>query len=48
MKDFWIDFSGSLRISAESEEEAKEKFWDYISDCKYVEINDIEEISENN
>ena len=46
---FWIDFEGYCSIEAETEEEAKEKFWEEIyphsSEIKdeHYELNAIEE-----
>lgn len=31
MKEFWIDFSGYLKVKAENEEEAERKFWDAVN-----------------
>ena len=35
MKEFWIDFSGDLKVKANSLEEAENKFWHFF----YKEIN---------
>lgn len=32
MKEFWVDFSGYLKIKAETQEEAEKKFWHFIND----------------
>lgn len=31
MKDFWVDFSGYLKIKAEDEHDAEGKFWDWVN-----------------
>ena len=31
MKEFWIDFSGYMKIKADSKEEAARKFWNFIA-----------------
>ena len=51
MKEFWVDFSGYLKIQAETPEEAESKFWNffvnnaYPSIC-YDDVWDIETIEE--
>ena len=47
-KGFWVDFSGSIFITSENINQAKEDFWDFISttNIEYTEINDIEEKSD--
>lgn len=29
--DFWVDFSGYLKIKAENQQEAEDKFWDWVN-----------------
>lgn len=49
MNEFWIDFCGYLKVKADSEEEAREKFWNSIhnivdkDDETTFEIQGIEE-----
>lgn len=52
MKDFWVDFSGSMLIrDCENEEEAKEKFFEtlnnhnknYENEFQFCEVDGIEE-----
>lgn len=31
MKKYWVDFSGWGSVKAENEEEAKDKFWQWVS-----------------
>lgn len=31
MKEFWIDFSGYLKVKAENADEAERKFWDAVN-----------------
>lgn len=31
MKEFWVDFSGYMKIKADSKEEAARKFWNFIA-----------------
>ena len=54
-KQYWIDFSGYLKIKAKNETEANEKFWKFINehvDLSYTDLSDdvwdvdgIEEVS---
>jgi hypothetical protein len=30
-KEFWVDFSGYLKIKAKNPDEAEQKFWDFIN-----------------
>ena len=32
MKEFWVDFSGYLKIKADSPAEAERKFWRFIDE----------------
>lgn len=32
MKEYWVDFSGYLRVKADNEGDAEEKFWHLVSD----------------
>ena len=53
MKEFWVDFSGYMKIKADSKEEAARKFWNFIDNDIHPstdemsddvwEIEDIEE-----
>lgn len=31
MKEFWVDFSGYLKIEADTPEEAERKFWKFVN-----------------
>ena len=48
MKEFWVDFNGSILIGGENEEEVKKTFWDFVAEqeIKYCEISDVEERTE--
>lgn len=42
-KQFWVDFSGYVKIKAENEKEAEKKFWDFINancDTSYTDLSD--------
>lgn len=53
MKEYWIDFSGYVKIEAENEKEAEYKFWHAKSPFRSVEgfsedvwgLDGIEEVS---
>lgn len=57
MKEYWIDFSGYMKIKAENENEVQKKFWDFVNvncDLSYTDCSDdvwdidgIEEIKGN-
>lgn len=32
MKEFWVDFSGYMKVKAETPEEAERKFWKFINE----------------
>lgn len=43
MKEYWIDFSGYLKVKAESADEAEQKFWDFINehiDFSHTDLSD--------
>lgn len=43
MKDFWVDFSGSMLIrDCENEEEAKRIFWETLNSYNKNNENDIQ------
>ena len=55
MKDFWINFSGYVKVTADSKEDAERKMWDAINrtlafptcfDEDEWEIEGIEEVKE--
>lgn len=31
MKEFWVDFSGYLKVEADTPEEAERKFWKFVN-----------------
>ena len=46
MYEYYIDFSASIKIKADTPEDAKEIFWEKIKDCGklvYIELNTVEE-----
>lgn len=47
-KIYWVDFQASIKVEAETEEEAKEivRGFFYDSNLYYTEISDVEEIKE--
>lgn len=54
MKEFYVDFSGYVKVRAENEEDAKRKFWKhFVNNCSEPFSNDvwdidgIEEINNN-
>lgn len=52
MNEYWIDFSGYMKVKADSKEEADTKFWDWVNDMIKVEgdysddVWDIDSIEE--
>lgn len=32
MKEFWVDFSGYIKVKADSDKEAREKFWHFVQE----------------
>lgn len=43
MDEYWIDFSGYLKVKAESADEAEQKFWDFIHehiDLSHTDLSD--------
>ena len=43
MKEYWIDFSGYLKVKAESVDEAERKFWNFINNnvnLSYTDLSD--------
>ena len=38
MNEFWVDISGSLKVRAETAEEAEEKMWEFFN--KNIELTD--------
>ena len=45
MKEFWIDFSGYLKVEAENADEAERKFWHAINtQCGFCGRNEFSEI----
>lgn len=50
MKKYWIDYSASICIEAENEEDARGRFWNGAYDTAKkvcVDLDVIEEVSEN-
>ena len=52
-KEFWIDFSASLKVTAKNADEAKDYFWrlstnDFLGELNlnFIEIDSIEEAKE--
>lgn len=41
MKEFWVDFSGYLKVKADSPEEAERKFWRFINKGKDLFSGDL-------
>lgn len=42
-KEFWVDFSGYVKIKAENEIEAEKKFWDFVNancDTSFSDLSD--------
>lgn len=37
MKEYWLDFSGYMKVRAENETEAEQKFWDFINN--YIQLS---------
>lgn len=37
MKEYWLDFSGYMKVRAENEIEAEQKFWDFINN--YLQLS---------
>ena len=48
-KKYYIDFVATARLTANSEEEAKQKFWEHMKQLDFhgVDIDLIEEADEN-
>lgn len=46
---FWVDYSASIMIEADNEEEAKETFYQVYCDetRSFAEVNTVEEVEEN-
>lgn len=46
---FWVDYSASIMIEADNEEEAKEVFYQVYCDetRNFAEVNTVEEVEEN-
>lgn len=45
MKEYYIDFSGYVKVKAESEEDATEKFWAlFVSNCVKPFSDDVWDI----
>lgn len=46
---FWVDYSASIMIEADSEEEAKETFYQVYCDetRDYAEVNSVEKVEED-
>ena len=50
--EFWVDFSGYLKVKAKTPEEAEEKFWKYLVEQisaqgdVYDDVWDIDSIEE--
>lgn len=51
-KRYWCDFSASILLEANSEEDARQEFWDFIcwlqcadNNVDYVELNTIVELN---
>jgi len=43
MQQFWVDFSASMLIDAENEEQAKQKFFeDFPIHADFIEVNGVE------
>jgi hypothetical protein len=48
MNKYWCDFSASILLEGENEEDVKNKFWEFIHYCEqtdyvnYVELNCVE------
>lgn len=43
MDEYWIDFSGYLKVKAESADEAEQKFWELVNqkfDLSHTEFSD--------
>ena len=47
MKKFWIDYSASVVIEAEDEDEAREKFYNSEVDFNKIEFAEIDDINED-
>lgn len=48
MKEFWVDFTASVKVMAETEEEAKEKMLAELpTQYEFVEVDCIEEREED-
>lgn len=52
MKKYWVDFSGWGSVKAENEEEAKDKFWRWVSSLSdefgfTLAEMDLEEVEED-
>lgn len=54
MKQFWVDFSGYLKVEADSKEDAERKMWEWINSHNLTgdfsddvwDIDCIEEVDE--
>ena len=48
MKRFWVDYQASMKIEAETAEEAEELFYQVYNDDtrQYLQVNEIEEIED--
>ena len=45
MKQYWVDFSASILVDAENEEDAENLAMNIIPcDFKFLEVNDVEEL----
>lgn len=43
MKQFWVDFSGYVKVDADTAEEAEKKFWNFVYrnfDCSHSDLSD--------
>lgn len=42
---YWIDFSGYVKVEANSQEDAEQKFWhEFVRDCREPFSNDVWDI----
>ena len=41
MKEFWVDFSGYMKVKADSKEEAERKFWHFINEGIDLSAGDL-------